>query len=56
MTGTNMSRTGVVMMVGVVSMVGGVVVLTIPYIGYPWLRHSGKEVWFVVVVKCSRLE
>jgi len=29
-----------VLVCGMVSLVGGVVALTVPYMGYPWLRHS----------------
>jgi len=34
------SRTVTMLVVGMASMVAGVVVLTVPYMGYPWLRHS----------------
>ena len=32
----------IILVIGAVSLVGGVVALTLPYTGYPWLRHSGK--------------
>ena len=32
----------IILVIGAVSLVGGVVALTLPYTGYPWLRHSGR--------------
>ena len=41
--GRGMKTSAVTVLVcGMVSLVGGVVALTVPYMGYPWLRHSGR--------------